>query len=398
MPWHDQWGFVYGDYLRFLDGRYSLSRWFYQTNEHRLLTTRVVLFADALFFEMRGYFPVAVMYAALAAIAAMLTRLARPRDPYEQAALFFVMLGTAWSIAQFRDLSWAYEVGFPLVHLFALASLYGFALAVTSEHWTRLLWLALALIGSYLCLWSLGSGLFLIIPLIALCLWLRAANFVTLAFFVGQAILVLDFLSDFRFDGRHPGYRGFERTLELVLRFIGWPFRNPSYDHEIIGAIGLGLFVLLAVAATSRAIFRRQDLSLAVLVAFMLFPLIEASLLAYTRPRGASSRHGTMMIMFLAASIAATWRWLSLTAIPHLRYTALVMAMFVLIGSNRATYENMWRHHAKLLDIAIGEARAGRISKNTHRWLGRWPWIPGALERMRREKVGPFADPLYGQP
>src|SRR5688572_26410408 len=57
MPFKDQWTFVYGDYFSYLDGNYPSRRLFSQNNEHRLLTTRLVLFADAILFQMRGFFP-----------------------------------------------------------------------------------------------------------------------------------------------------------------------------------------------------------------------------------------------------------------------------------------------------------------------------------------------------
>jgi hypothetical protein len=60
----------------YFDGEYHFLSLFDQANEHRILTTRLVLFGDAIWFQMRGLFPTIVMYAALAGIAAMLANLA----------------------------------------------------------------------------------------------------------------------------------------------------------------------------------------------------------------------------------------------------------------------------------------------------------------------------------
>ena len=71
MPYHDHWMWVVSDYFHYLDGRYSVWRLFAQVgeSEHRLLTTKLVLFADAILFQMRGVFPTALMYFCLAGVA-----------------------------------------------------------------------------------------------------------------------------------------------------------------------------------------------------------------------------------------------------------------------------------------------------------------------------------------
>ena len=46
LPYGDQWDFV-RDYFDYLDGRYEWGSLLAQHNEHRIATTRVVLFADA---------------------------------------------------------------------------------------------------------------------------------------------------------------------------------------------------------------------------------------------------------------------------------------------------------------------------------------------------------------
>ena len=183
-PFGDEWTFVYGSILPYLDGQYSLLSLFDQANEHRILTTRLVLFGDAIWFQMRGLFPTIVMYVALAGIAALLSYLAVDKEERAgQVAAFLIMLALTWSTSQFLVFSYHYEVGFPLLHLFALASLFALALAVTEEGRARYWWLAAALAADFLAVWSQGSGLFLTVCFVLLCLWLRAANRIT-AFFL----------------------------------------------------------------------------------------------------------------------------------------------------------------------------------------------------------------------
>jgi hypothetical protein len=122
MPLGDQWGFVY-EYFDYLDGHYSWVDLFSQHNEHRLATTRIVLFADAILFGMRGLFLVVVNYASLAAIAAIGACVVGSRSNVERFTCFAVALGLLWSSAQWLNFIWQFQIQFAFVHLFALTCL-----------------------------------------------------------------------------------------------------------------------------------------------------------------------------------------------------------------------------------------------------------------------------------
>ena len=81
MPYYDQWNFVHIEYALYTADQLPLDLLFRQTNEHRILTTRLVLLADAIWFEMRGYIPMLVGYIALVGIAWMLSHLALQPAP-----------------------------------------------------------------------------------------------------------------------------------------------------------------------------------------------------------------------------------------------------------------------------------------------------------------------------
>ena len=154
----DEWVWLMTDFFPYLDGKYSASKLLTQIAEHRLLTTRLVLFIDAIFFDLRGLFPSTVTYLSLASIAFMLVRLAvQPATVPVQAAAFLILLAITWSTSQYFNLTWSYQVQFPLVHLFALGALWSFAIAVTTEDNVRYAWLALALICDFLAIWSAGE-------------------------------------------------------------------------------------------------------------------------------------------------------------------------------------------------------------------------------------------------
>jgi hypothetical protein len=190
MPMADEWVWLMTDFFPYLDGKYSASKLLTQIAEHRLLTTRLVLFIDAIFFDLRGLFPSTVTYLSLASIAFMLVRLAvQPATVPVQAAAFLILLAITWSTSQYFNLTWSYQVQFPLVHLFALRALWSFAIAVTTEDNVRYAWLALALICDFLAIWSAGSGLFLTASFLLIAIWLGNNRLVAIFFLIHLLIV-----------------------------------------------------------------------------------------------------------------------------------------------------------------------------------------------------------------
>src|SRR5262249_54891995 len=121
-------------------------------------------------FGMRGLFPVAVTYAILAAMAATGAYVVASRSNLERFACFAVALGVLWSSAQSLNFLWQVQIQFPFVHLFALTRFVAGCCASRSNFF---LWIAVALAADALCVFSLGSGLFVIVPALLLALFLR---------------------------------------------------------------------------------------------------------------------------------------------------------------------------------------------------------------------------------
>src|SRR6516164_2667626 len=102
MPFGDQLVFV-RDYFKYLHGTYAWSDLFSQHNEHRLVTTRIVLLADAMLFRMRGLLPIGGTYASLGTVALVGARLAAQPGLDRLAASGFA-LGLLWSTSQWLNL------------------------------------------------------------------------------------------------------------------------------------------------------------------------------------------------------------------------------------------------------------------------------------------------------
>ena len=103
-------------------GTLSLSDLFAQHNEHRILTTRLVLLADATLFRMQGIFPIVLTYALLGLIGYLIVYNALSHA-FEKLALILgvcIALGLLWSISQVWTLMSPFYLSFVLVHLCAL--------------------------------------------------------------------------------------------------------------------------------------------------------------------------------------------------------------------------------------------------------------------------------------
>lgn len=396
MPYYDQWEFVHIEYFLYVKEKFPLDLLFRQTNEHRHLTIRLVLFADAVWFGMRGYFPMLVSYATLGGIAWTLCYLAlQPATRVAQLVAFLVMLGITWSISQWEVLGWAYEVFFPLQHFLALVVLLALAIAVTSEK-RRYIWLAVAILCDFFTVWSSGSGLFLTIPLLLLCWWLRAVkNPVVAVFFVVHALIVCSFLFGYQSWVQHqmPPWSAF---LEGLVGFLAWPFKawNPS-SVPIIGCIYLVTLAFMAAVLTKQSLTKRGDRNLVILVALAAYILIEGGLLAYARPySGTQARHATPTILFTAVMVAALWRTISLSPIPYLRWVAPGLAVFAMVTTNHTSFEEEWKNRAAFLDETIVHARARDYQGDWMKKLcpDNTQWLIGDLEFLRAQRIGPFID------
>jgi hypothetical protein len=375
LPFFDQWIFVL-HYFKYLDGTLTWPEVFAQHNEHRIVTMRVVLFLDAALFRMDGVLPIAASYASLAAIAATIARFAVPHRSPEQVTAFFLALGLAWSTCQWIDLGWQFQLSFPFVHLFALLCLLALARAAGSNRW-----LAIALVADMLAVFSLGSGLFLIVPAAALLLWQRdvRSGLIFACFHVG--------LTGLYFIGfqRAPGVSyslSFESALSIA-NFLGYPFVFTLHA-TLIGAFGIVAFAALAVRCWRTR--EAEDRATVVLLALCGFVVVEAAITAVTR-QGVGGRYAPAAIVFWMALFAALWR----TTGRAPRILILAIAVAALIWANDLRFEQFWREQATFLARVTDQARADLFDPAAMTRLSPFDWTVQFLRRLRDMKLGPFA-------
>ncbi|HEV2956838.1 MAG TPA: hypothetical protein VGX95_12025 [Xanthobacteraceae bacterium] len=376
LPYFDQWTFIENDYFRYLDGLYRWTDLFARHYEHRILTTRLVLFADAMFFQMRGVMPILFIYATLALTGAGIAALCA--DTARRAAIVFLAgLGLAWSTSQWPNLASAFQVEMSLVHLFALA-----ALAAASVGSTAALCVAAA--ADALAVFTLGSGIFLIFPLgLVAALNRRYRGFVPLALFhLALAVVYLNAA----WPPTDPVY-GFDplRSLMMMLEFIGLPFAGAASA----GAVGLLVFGCLLGLAIRRSANGIRDGRTAALLGLAAFVLIEGAVVAYTRfEYGVGARYGTAAVVFWLATMAAAWR---MAGNRFSAAMALVAGSLTLVA-NQPLYEADWREYFTSMEQARHDLVSGDLSGQSLARVFVEPqaYLPDAIRRLERLHAGPF--------
>jgi len=335
-----------------------------------------VLFADAIFFQMRGVMPILFIYATLALVAAGVAALSA--DTARRAGIVFLAaLGFAWSTCQWPNLASAFQVQMSLVHLFALVALAAMSVGSTAA-------LCVAAAADFLAVFSLGSAIFLIFPLgLVAALSRRYRDFVPLALFhVALAIIYLDET----WLPTDPIY-GFAllRSLTLILEFIGLPFGGAASA----GAVGLLVFASLLGLAIRRSANAACDGRTAALLGLAAFALVEGAVVAYTRfAYGVGARYGTAAIVFWLATMAAAWR---MTGHRFGAAMALITCGLTLVA-NQPLYEADWRQYFTSMEQARHELVAGDLSGQSLAGIFVTPqtYLPEAIRRLERLHAGPF--------
>jgi len=382
MPLTDQWAFVH-QYLYYLDGHFSWADLFAQHNEHRLATTRVVLFADAILFGMRGLFPVALNYAILAAMAFIGAFLISSRSPLERVACFAAALGLLWSFSRWLDFLWPFNIQYTLVHFFALTCFVALSCASRSRFF---LWIAVALAADALCVFSLGSGLFVIVPALLLTLFLRTWRAAVLFTAFHSALVALYFAGYHRPVSSLPYAFDPIKSFTVFAEFIGFAFGK----HEaIFGALGLILFAAIAAHMTYLAVVRRpMHPASYVLLALACFVVVEAAAVGYARSGyEVGPRYATASVVFWAALLGVLWR-----ITEHLKTRSLVpvLAGGAIFAMNAPHFEAPWRELAGFLSRVTAEVRRGEFNPVSMERLCPRECAVEPLHRLQQLEIGPF--------
>ena len=305
------------------------------------------------------------------------------RSSLERVTCFAVALGLLWSSAQWLDFLWQFQIQFVFVHLFAVTCFIAIWRASQSRFYP---WIALALAANALCVFSLGSGIFVIVPALFLALFLRNWRAAVLLTVFHCALVAIYFTGYHRPPDSLPYYFDPVRSLSIAAEFIGLTFGK----HEaVFGALGLALFVVTAVHLLYlvRA-GRPAHPACYILASLAFFVVIEAAVVGYARPEyGVGPRYANASVVFWAAMLGLLWR---LTEQLRTRWLVPVVAGGLIIAMNAPHFEVPWREHAAFLSRVTTEVRRGEYNAVSMERLCPHACAVSALRRLEQLGIGPF--------
>jgi hypothetical protein len=306
-------------------------------------------------------------------------------------AAFLVLLGLCWSTAQWRDLSWQFEVQFPLLHLFALASLWSFALAISREDWR---WLPVAILSDFLAVYSTGSGIFLTPGFVLIALCTLRLNWVVAAFFVAHAVILATFLAGYHSPNEYAlaGMESLPRAPHLLRRLAGVsnipPTRHPGWIFDACAVSVAAAYGRTSgrEAPASRGTKPRRACCLRPVRVYR-----RHSPRPHPQQHSASACHDADNVLGRSHC-----RAMARAACPHGRPgsgLAPALAMPMIVFSNQDRFAADWSAHAQLLDETTAMARNGDFDNERLRELHHAGWLPDAMNKLRAFRLGPFAEP-----
>ena len=280
LPVGDIWHF-YTDFFKYLDGHYSFWHLFDRHNEHLILTTRLALFVDTIWFGASGKSVLIIAYFSALAIALMLAYLAAEPKKWEVAGLAAAFFGFSCARINLGNLTMPFHVGFFLVHVFALATLITFWRGLVGARY----WYVLAFACDFMTVFSLGSGVLVGASAVALTVWAKKFNWLAAFFFVFHAALII--ITAWLIIGPPGRPAAMPSTpTEAITYFVvflgnftlAWP-NWPLPVGTSLAAICAGLFTWLTWRSVRAGIqFTGQ---IVVLAAFALFVILEAGAAAF---------------------------------------------------------------------------------------------------------------------
>jgi hypothetical protein len=389
LPIADQWVIAF-DYFRLLDGSYSFLDLFNVHNEHRIFTARLVMFADAYLFSMRGIFPVLVSYIALAAMGAMIVHLAlgTERNRVTLAVGFVMSLGIAWAISQHANLTWAMQVCFPLLHLFVLLFYVFLAKALDSEKPYG--WLIAGVAADFLATFSLGTGVLTAIPAFAMAIWLRRVDWRILSILSAHAVFAAFYFHNFQFKGvEHYGTATLFDYANLLARFVTTAIEQ---QHQLLfGYAMLAALTTFLIYVTWQSTNRYpEDANLAVLSAFALFIVAEAGAAAFARSRGLSAAYATPSALFILTLLGIVWR---ISPNPGSRVAAVALVCLATIGTNTHLFEQIWLNRIQQVASARDSLIKGERKPEYIAIIfpsAPPPFVESLLAKTRELRLGPY--------
>jgi hypothetical protein len=354
--WFDMW-FWAADFQKWLAGHYTLHDLVKPHAQHRIVTARLLLLVDSIYFHMSGYFVEVCNLLALLALGVGLGRLAMAG--VARNSVWFVpalvWAGFVAATCQRENLMLAFQVPFALSCCAAVGATWLFA-AACEPNLARRAALTRAGCGGVailLAVFSMGSGVLLLPSLIVL-LWLRRAPGTVWAVFVVFAAAVLavevpGHFSDVAAPWDMPtGFGLMAVRARYSALFLGSIVYALPAIAPWVGYAGYLLVFVLAAGAASRRVRGNPVISAsdAALLGLALFAALcgpAASLtlrMAFGPGAALVGRYAGMGLLFWAACAAIVLRMLDRAGPARAWMRGIVVAAvgFLLVAVNLPEY------------------------------------------------------------
>ncbi len=252
VPFWDMWD----GYLPFLDQVESngWAAWWRQHNEHRIVLSRLLFWADLRWFDGLGWFLEIVNYLLVALGAVLFCRLLREvpapaQREYEQRTLGAVVVLCLFFWSQDENLTWGFQSQFILAQLLPLAALY--ALYRSMHSGTPMF--ALACLLGVCSAGTMANGILALPLMVAYAALTRQGMRRTVVLAALAALVLFAYFYDYASSGSHMSLFQVvrerpEQFVRYVLIYLGGPFNFMAGAGKLgkVAAQVAGLFFVIS--------------------------------------------------------------------------------------------------------------------------------------------------------
>lgn len=343
LPYRDDW-----DWLRWLLGPTALSSYFVPHNEHLIPLARLLLQLQYALEGSNGYTMLGVSLASLGLVAVLVLAEIGRRWPADAVARRWVsgvaltLLCGAW---QLQSLIFPAAVLFPLVEMFAVASLACVLNAAASARTGRRWWLLLTLVFAVGAMLTTTNGLPVPVMLALVAAARRMPWTVVAGLLLVAALGVATYAGLVLLHQADPiGTRAPMAPWQVLAYFLAFHASFVAHVSEVGGVIVGTLLVAAALCAVCTTLWRDDRPRLEYFAAgLLLFTMASAALAAPTRAslgiaQAAQSRYASFVLPFwtalclVGASRLATHRLRTLAA-PVLAASILALGLQIAVGA-----------------------------------------------------------------
>ena len=418
IPVGDDWD----RWITYVTDHYSPSWFFREHVDHRLVVAKVLFAVDHLVFHARGWFLLVCAFGLQALTGFLLWRLsgsAYRQDRAERILLAAVIASCIFSIQQWMNFVFPFQVQFPLVYCFAAAALFALSKSITissavgrtpssASDLPAASWLTGSIALATLATYSMANGILIWPVMLLAAVWLRMPRRWVLAIAASGLFIAVSYFynwHEFVVPGPMSASERLPRALVFWFGHLGSPvialaLLRDSETFRIACAAIPGALLLVALLAGFVLLWRRREQynsAQAMLVFYCLFLAASSAMIAYGRSGGTlleiyAPRYLTPSYLFWVSMLLAAWPLLRRAPRVPL-YGALCAAMLVGIAIHQramliALHERVYMEH-------LGEAAVvdNVTDPEAWYWLYHTPRIAlDAIDYLKKERLTIFTE------